>query len=88
VSDIGSPIYKWNLPQMPAKSVEKRDPVKASFVEEDAGKLLEQSFKLAHFFGTRQVRIFSYWRVREPEKAWRRTIFGRIRIRSRARANR
>ena len=42
VSDIGSPIYKWNLPGMPAKSGEKRDPVKASFVEEDAGKLLEQ----------------------------------------------
>jgi sugar phosphate isomerase/epimerase len=70
VSDIASPIYKWNLPQIPAKSGEKRDPVKASFVEEDAGKLLEQSFKLAHFFGTRQVRIFSYWRVSEPERAY------------------
>jgi len=70
VSDIGSPIYKWNLPQIPGKSGEKRDAVKASFVEEDAGKLLEQSFKLAHFFGTRQVRIFSYWRVSEPGKAY------------------
>jgi sugar phosphate isomerase/epimerase len=70
VSDIGSPIYKWNLPQMPAKPGEQRNSYKAQFVEEDAAKLLEQSFKLAHFFGTRQVRIFSYWRVNEPDKAY------------------
>jgi sugar phosphate isomerase/epimerase len=70
VSDIGSPVYKWNLPQMPAKASEKREVAKAQFVEEDAAKVLEQSFKLAHFFGTRQVRIFSYWRVNEPEKAY------------------
>ena len=70
VTDIGSPIYKWNLPQMPTKAGEKRDVSRASFVEEDAAKLLEQSFKLAHFFDTRQVRIFSYWRVNEPEKAY------------------
>src|SRR5579871_693581 len=25
VSDIASPIFKWNLPQMPAKANEKRD---------------------------------------------------------------
>jgi sugar phosphate isomerase/epimerase len=70
VSDIASPIYKWNIPQMPAKLGEKRDAAKAQFVEEDAQRVLEQSFKLAHFFGTRQVRIFSYWRVSEPEKAY------------------
>src|SRR5690242_14744489 len=33
VSDIGSPIFKWNLPQMPAKPGEKRDEFKANFVE-------------------------------------------------------
>jgi sugar phosphate isomerase/epimerase len=70
VSDIASPIYKWNIPQMPAKPGEKRDAAKARFVEDDAAKVLEQSFKLAHFFGTRQVRIFSYWRVSEPVKAY------------------
>jgi sugar phosphate isomerase/epimerase len=32
--------------------------------------VLEQSFKLARFFGTRKVRIFSYWRVADPEKAY------------------
>jgi L-ribulose-5-phosphate 3-epimerase len=70
VSDIASPIFKWNLPQMPAKPGEKRDPLKTSFVENDANPLLEQSFGLARLFGTRQVRIFSYWRVAEPERAY------------------
>jgi sugar phosphate isomerase/epimerase len=70
VSDIASPIFKWNCPQMPAKAGEKRDTFNANYVEQDAGKLLEDSFRLARFFGTRKVRIFSYWRVKEPEKAY------------------
>src|SRR5579875_962781 len=47
VSVIASPIFKWNLPQMPAKAGEKRDEYKASFVESDADPLLEKSFLLA-----------------------------------------
>jgi sugar phosphate isomerase/epimerase len=70
VSDIASPIFKWNLPQMPSHANEKRDEFKASFVESDADAVLEKSFRLARFFGTRKVRIFSYWRVEEPEKAY------------------
>ncbi len=70
VSDIGSPIFKWNLPKMPAHANEKRDEFKASFVESDSDHLLEQSFRLARFFGTPKVRIFSYWRVEDPEKAY------------------
>jgi sugar phosphate isomerase/epimerase len=70
VSDIASPIFKWNLPQMPAKQNETRDEFKANFTEQDADNLLERSFELAHFFGTRKVRIFSYWRVPSPEKAY------------------
>jgi len=70
VSDIGSPIFKWNLPQIPAKTGEQRDTFKASFTEEDADKLLEAAFRLARFFGTQKIRIFSYWRVPEPEKAY------------------
>lgn len=70
VSDIASPIFKWNLPQMPAHRNEKRDEFKASFVESDADTVLEKSFQLARFFGTHKVRIFSYWRVQDPEKAY------------------
>ena len=70
VSDIGSPIFKWNLPEMPTHANEKRDTFKANFTEEDADTALAESFKLAHFFGTRKVRMFSYWRVADPEKAY------------------
>src|SRR5277367_5282405 len=70
VSDIASPLFKWNLPQMPAKANEKRDEFKASFTEPDADVQLEKSFKLARFFNTHKVRIFSYWRVEDPDKAY------------------
>jgi L-ribulose-5-phosphate 3-epimerase len=69
VSDIASPIFKWNLPQMPAHD-EPRDNFGAAFTDRDADKLLHQAFELAHSFGTSKVRIFSYWRVPEPEKAY------------------
>jgi L-ribulose-5-phosphate 3-epimerase len=69
VSDIGSPIFKWNLPQMPAKA-EKRDTFNASFSENDRDTLLKKSFELAHTFGSHKVRVFSYWRVEEPDKAY------------------
>ena len=70
VSDIASPIFKWNLPRIPAKAGEKRDTFKADYTEEDADKLLDDSFRLARFFGTSKVRIFSYWRVKEPNQAY------------------
>ena len=70
VSEIGSPLFKWNCPQMPAKANEKRDTFSASFTEQDAEKLLDRSFELARFFGTRMVRIFTYWRVEDPAKAY------------------
>lgn len=70
VSDIASPIFKWNLPEVPAKANEKRDEFKASFTEPDATPLLEKSFKIAHHFGTHKVRVFSYWRVDDAEKAY------------------
>jgi L-ribulose-5-phosphate 3-epimerase len=69
VTDIGSPVFKYNLPQMPARK-EKRDTFRADFTDQDTDHLLHESFKLARFFGTRNVRIFSYWRVAEPEKAY------------------
>lgn len=70
VSEIASPLFKWNCPQMPARAGEKRDTFAASFTEQDADKLLAQSFELARFFGTRMVRIFTYWRVDDPTKAY------------------
>jgi sugar phosphate isomerase/epimerase len=74
VSDIGSPIFKWNLPQMPAHANEKRNEYKADFIEQDADPLLEKSFHLARFFGTHKVRIFTYWRIPDPDKAYQMIV--------------
>lgn len=70
VSDLGSPVFKYNLPEMPARRSEKRDTFLANFTDQDTEDLLRRSFDLARFFGTTKVRIFSYWRVQEPEKAY------------------
>jgi len=70
VSDIPSPIYKWNLPEMPARPSEKRDTFNAQFTEEDAEDVLKKSFEIARLFGTEKVRIFSYWRVQDPDQAY------------------
>lgn len=69
VAAIASPLFKYNLPEMPARE-EKRDTFLASFTEQDTEDLLRRAFELAHLFGTTKVRIFSYWRVDEPEKAY------------------
>jgi sugar phosphate isomerase/epimerase len=70
VSDICSPLYKWNLPEMPAYAGERRDTFKAQFTEDDAEDLLRKSFDIARLFGTRKIRVFSYWRVQDPERAY------------------
>jgi sugar phosphate isomerase/epimerase len=67
VSDIASPIFKYNLPEVPAVA-EKSDMFGASFTDKDSDKLLAKSFELADFFGTKKVRIFAYLRVK-PEDA-------------------
>jgi sugar phosphate isomerase/epimerase len=42
----------------------------STFTESDSAELLRKAFEIAHFFGTEKVRIFSYWRVAEPDKAY------------------
>jgi sugar phosphate isomerase/epimerase len=76
VSDIASPLFKWNVPGVATKPNEKHDPAKGNFTEEDADTALEKSFQLARFFGTKKVRIFSYWRVKDPE-----TVYPQVRDR-------
>ena len=70
VSDIASPVFKWNLPRRATPPSEARDTFQADFTEEDARALLEKSFQLAHFFDTDKVRIFSYWRLADPIVAY------------------
>jgi len=71
VSEIASPIFKYHMPGMPSLHPNWGDTFKASdLTDNDTESLLERVFKLAPFFGTSKVRVFSYWRVEEPEKAY------------------
>jgi sugar phosphate isomerase/epimerase len=71
VSEIASPIFKYHLPGMPSPHPNLSDTfMAADLTDKDTENLLRRVFKLARFFGTSKVRIFSYWRVEEPEKAY------------------
>jgi sugar phosphate isomerase/epimerase len=69
VSNLAAPLFKYNLPEMPARA-EKRDTFRANFTDRDTDNLLRKSFELARLFQTSKVRIFSYWRAEDPEKAY------------------
>lgn len=69
VSDIASPIFKYELPEMPARP-DRALEFHSTFTERDSLMLLNRCFEIAHFFGTGRIRVFSYWRAREPEKAY------------------
>jgi len=71
VSEIASPIFKYHLPGMPSPHPNMPDTFKAAdLTDKNTEDLLERVFKLAPFFGTSKVRVFSYWRVEDPEKAY------------------
>src|SRR5207245_9471012 len=55
VSDIGSPVFKYNLPGMPARP-EKRDTFHANFPDSDTQRLLAESLQPANFFSQDTVR--------------------------------
>ena len=69
VSSIASPIFKYPLPEMPAHP-EGALVFHSTYTDRDTAELLRRSFDIAHFFGTEKIRIFSYWRVSDPEKAY------------------
>ena len=71
VSEIASPLFKYHLPGMPSPRPNWGDTFKAAdLTDSDTQSLLERVFRLAPFFGTSKVRVFSYWRVEDPEKAY------------------
>jgi sugar phosphate isomerase/epimerase len=69
VSNIASPIFKYELPEMPAHPDQALE-FHSTFTERDTPMLLKRCFEIAHFFGTEKIRVFSYWRSRDPEKAY------------------
>jgi sugar phosphate isomerase/epimerase len=71
VSEIGSPIFKYHLPGMPSPHANMNDTFNAAdLTDKGTENLLREVFKLARFFDTSKVRVFSYWRVEEPEEAF------------------
>ena len=68
VISIASPLLKCVLPTGPELDSRFQHDVFASrHTFEDQPRLTEHAVKLAHFFGTRILRVFSYWRTLQPE---------------------
>lgn len=68
VISIASPILKCVLPNAP--DVDERfghDAFASRHTFDDQPRLTEQGFRIAHFFGAKIVRVFSYWRTTHPE---------------------
>jgi sugar phosphate isomerase/epimerase len=55
---------------MPAPKSEARDTFQAEFTDADTEDLLKRAFRIARVLGTDVIRIFSYWRVEDPKKAY------------------
>ena len=76
VTDIGSPLFKSDLPGAPLSkdSPRSRNPSRPE-VDQDA--LLDQCIALAKTFGTDRIRCFDFWRL-EDQKPYRKEINARL----------
>jgi len=68
VISIASPLLKCILPNVSElDSRFQHDIFASTHTFEDQPRLTEHAFHVAKFFGARIVRVFSYWRVMNPE---------------------
>lgn len=68
VLSIASPLLKCVLPNGPALDERfQHDVFGSKHTFEDQPRLTEHAVKIAHFFGARIIRVFSYWRTVSPE---------------------
>jgi sugar phosphate isomerase/epimerase len=75
VISIASPILKCTLPDAPAvDSRFQQDSFNARHSFEDQPRLAERAFEIAKRTGAKIVRVFSYWRVVEPEAVFERVV--------------
>lgn len=75
VISIASPLLKCVLPDAP--EVDRRfghDAFASKHTFDDQPRLAERAFAIAHFFGARIVRVFSYWRTTSPEQCLDRIV--------------
>ena len=69
VISIASPLLKCVLENGPAFDTRFQHDVFASKHKlADQPRLTERAVFIAHFFGARIIRVFSYWRTAEPER--------------------
>jgi L-ribulose-5-phosphate 3-epimerase len=67
VVSIASPLLKCVLPNAPdLDSRFQHDAFGSRHTFEDQPRLTEHAVRVAHFFGARIIRVFSYWRTVEP----------------------
>jgi sugar phosphate isomerase/epimerase len=67
VVSIASPLLKCVLPGGPEVDTRFQQDVFASrHTFDDQPRLAERAFEVAHFFGARLIRVFSYWRTVNP----------------------
>jgi sugar phosphate isomerase/epimerase len=75
VISIASPLLKCVLPNAP--DVDRRfghDAFASRHTFEDQPRLTERAFQIAHFFGAKILRVFSYWRTTNPEMCLDRIV--------------
>lgn len=71
VVSIASPLLKCVLPDAPEVDTRFQQDIFASkHTYDDQPRLAEHAFKLAHFFGAKIIRIFSFWRTVEPDRCF------------------
>ena len=70
VSFLNTSMLKYWLPgSEPANPRTKQDPIRYSRMREE----LEKAATAAHILGTDKVRIFTFWRVKDPDSVTKRT---------------
>jgi sugar phosphate isomerase/epimerase len=75
VVSIASPVLKCTLPNAPeVDSRFQQDQFNAKHSFEDQPRLAERAFEIAKLTGAKIVRVFSYWRVVEPEAVFERVV--------------
>jgi sugar phosphate isomerase/epimerase len=75
VVSIASPLLKCTLPDAPPIDARfQQDSFNAKYSCDDQGKLAERAFEIAKRTGAKVVRVFSYWRVTEPEAVFERVV--------------
>jgi sugar phosphate isomerase/epimerase len=75
VISIASPLLKCTLPEGPPVDARfQQDSFNSKHKFEDQPRLAERAFAIAKRTGAKIVRVFSYWRVTQPDKLFEHVV--------------